>query len=198
MGFGGTTTKGQRFPVEILNPEEVQALIDNASKRFASGIRDRALIATLYRAGLRVSEALDLMPKDVDLVSGVVQVLDGKGHKARVVAVDDGTLELLRRWIDARTKRGINGKNRLFCTLAGGELSRVQVTQRLKALAEKAGIEKRVHPHGLRHARAVDLVRRGVAMPTIQAALGHTSLATTQTYVNHIAPTAVIDAMREA
>lgn len=196
MPFGGSTNKGRRFPVEILTSDEVRALMGAASRRGSCGVRDRALIATLYRAGLRIREALELAPKDLELETGVIQVLRGKGGKSRVVAVDGETVALLEAWIARRTSLGLNGRQPLFCTLAGGRLSREQFSQRLKALAVRAGIEKRVHPHGLRHSRAVDLVRQGVALPVIQAAYGHSSLQTTQTYVSHIAPTEVIEAMR--
>lgn len=196
MGFGGTTTKGRKFPVEILTSSEVRALMGAASRQGECGVRDRALIATLFRSGLRIAEALDLMPKDVDLGTGAVAVLEGKGGKSRTVAVDGETVALIEVWLGKRAARGLNGRCPLFCTLTGGRMADVQVRQHLKALAEKAGIEKRVHPHGMRHARAVDLVKAGATLPLIQAALGHSSLKTTQTYVSHLAPTEVVDFMR--
>lgn len=192
----GFTTKGMTFPPEILTSDEVRALMNVASRRGVCGVRDRAMIATMYRAGLRVSEALALQPKDVDLATGAIQVLHGKGDKARTVGVDPETIALLEVWLAKRSGLGLNGRHPLFCTLSGGKMSRVQFTQRLKALAAKAGIEKRVHPHGLRHSRAVDLVRNGTPLPIIQRAYGHTSLQTTQTYVSHIAPVDVIEAMQ--
>lgn len=196
MGFGMTTTKGRRFPVEILTSDEVRALMAKASRRGSCGVRDRALIATLYRAGLRIREALDLRPKDVDLAAGTIRVLNGKGGKQRVVGIDGEAVALVELWLARRAALGLNGIHPIFCTLAGATMSDVQVRQHLKKLAGRAGIEKRVHPHGFRHSRAVDLVKRGTPLPVIQAAYGHTSLQTTQTYVSHIAPTEVIAAMQ--
>lgn len=197
MPFGVTSTKGRRFPVEILSAEEVRAILAAAGRRRgACGIRDRALVATLYRGGLRISEALDLMPKDIDLSTGAVAILDGKGHRARTVAVDGETVALIELWLASRAAKGLTGRQTLFCTLEGKPMSGVQVRQHLKALAMKAGIEKRVHPHGFRHSRAVDLMRNGVDVKKIQQALGHGSLATTDTYLSHVAPLDVLDAMR--
>lgn len=196
MGFGGYSTKGKTFPVEILTPEEVRAILGKVTRRGACGVRDRALIATLFRAGLRISEALALYPKDVNVADGTIFVLRGKGGKSRVVAVDPEAAAMIELWIVRRASLGLTGRNPLFSTLEGGELAREQVSRKLKTLATKAGIEKRVHPHGLRHSRAVDLVKNGTSLPVIQAAYGHTSLATTQTYVSHIAPTDVIAALR--
>lgn len=197
MAFGDAgSTKGRRFPVEVLTAEEVRGLMAAASRRGSCGLRDRALIATLYRAGLRIAEALALRPKDVDLAAGTVRVLRAKGGKQRLVGVDAETIALIERWIARRTKLGLNGIHPLFCTLGGGTMSRVQVEQHMKALATKAGIEKRVHPHALRHSRAYDMMKNGIAVPIIQRALGHASLSTTATYLNHIAPQDVVDAMK--
>lgn len=192
----GSSTAGRTFPVEVLTPLEVRSLMSACSHRGSCGIRDRAMIATMFRAGLRVAELTALAPKDIDLATGEVRVLHGKGGKQRVVAVDTETVALIELWLARRLKSNVPARAPLFCTLAGNRLSRVQITQKLKQLATKAGIEKRVHPHGLRHSRAVDLVRNGVALPTIQAAYGHSSLRTTQVYVSHLAPSEVVEAMR--
>jgi integrase/recombinase XerD len=192
----GKSTKGRKFPVEILTSEEVRSLMNASSRRGTCGIRDRALIALLYRGGLRIAEALDLLPKDFTPATGEVRILNGKGGKARTVAIDPEAVALVELWLSRREKLGLNGRHPLFCTLAGAPLSRPQVTQNLKALAVRAGIQKRVHPHGLRHSRAVDLVKQGVPLTIIQAAYGHASLQTTATYVSHIAPQDVVNAMR--
>ena len=194
-GFGGTTTKGRRFPAEPLTTEEVRGLLA-ACGRGACGARERALIAMLYRGGLRINEALMLEAKDVDVRTGVVRVLYAKGGKQRVVGVDEEAIAFVELWLERRERLGLGRGGALFCTLAGARLSRVQVAQRLKKLGEKAGIEKRVHPHGLRHSSSLAMMRAGIAVPLIQRALGHSSLATTAIYLNHIAPEDVTSAMR--
>lgn len=168
---------------EILSEAEIRSLLAQCSRRAPTGIRDRALLVTLYRAGLRVSEALDLRPADIDYDDATIRVLHGKGDKTRTVVVDDGTLAEIRIWVTARAQMGMNGRQRLFCTLSGGPLSANQVRQMCKRRADKAGLEKNVHPHGLRHAYAVGMSREGMSLHTIKDQLGHDYLATTEIYL---------------
>jgi site-specific recombinase XerD len=192
--------KGQTFAPEPLNPDEVRQLIDTASRRSSSGIRLRALIGVMYGAGLRLAEALALQPKDVDTTAGTVRVLRGKGSKSRLVGIDPRSCELLEAWTARRSTLGLTGRHPLFATYTTGQfgrpLSQVQVRTALARLGAKAGIEKRVHPHGLRHSLASDMAERGVSLLIIQKQLGHASLAATGTYIDHLKPTAVVDAMR--
>lgn len=196
MSAFGYSTKGQRFPVEILTSAEVRSLMAACSRRGALGHRDRALIATMYRAGLRVGELLALDVKDVDLASGEIRILRGKGGKARLVAVDGETAALVELWLAKRERAGVAAGGPLFCTFKGGPLSRVQVSQKVKALAKECGIEKRCNLHAIRHSRAVDLDKHGVSVTVIQEALGHSSLSTTETYLRHLSPKAVVEAMK--
>lgn len=182
-------------PIEPLTPAEVDALIAAASRRAPTGIRNRALIAVLYFAGLRASEALALLPRDLDLDAGAVRVHSGKGGKARTVGLNLAAQAHLERWLDVRRQRGISTRRPLFCTLAGGPLSDRYCRQFLGRYAAKAGIEKRVHPHGLRHSHAAYLAGQRLPMNVIQKQLGHSSLATTGQYLDSIAPAEVIEAV---
>jgi site-specific recombinase XerD len=184
-------TKNRR-PAEVLTGAEVHALLATCSRRAPTGIRDRALITVMYRAGLRVEEVLDLKPSDIDPERGTIRILHAKGDHDRTVSVDDGALAVVQVWLGARAALGVNGRQKLFCTLSGGPLSSNQVRQMMKRRAAKAGITKRVHPHGLRHTHAAELVAEGVPVNVIQAQLGHVSLATTDIYLRHIAPSDVI------
>ncbi len=188
--------KGRRYPAEILTPEEVRALVKACSNRAPTGVRNRALLVVLYRAGLRVSEALALAPKDVDRVAGTVTVLKGKGGKRRTVGLDPGAFAVLERWLERRAKLGINGRVPIFCTLKGERMATAYVRALMPRLGRKAGIEKRVHAHGLRHTHAAELAMEGKPVNLIQAQLGHASLAVTSTYLAHIAPAQLIEAMR--
>ena len=183
---------GRKRPAEILTEAEVRALLAKCSQKAPTGIRDRALLTVLYRAGLRVSEALDLKPSDIDTERGTIRVLHGKGDRSRTVGVDDGALAVVQLWKAERAKLGVNGRQKLFCTLSGGPLSANQVRQMIKRRAANAGLDKRVHPHGLRHTHAVELMEEGVPVNAIQHQLGHTSIATTNIYLQHIAPADVI------
>ena len=191
------TDKGKSFPAEILAPDEVRSLIQAASSRAPTGIRNRALIVMLYRGGLRISEALDLRLKDIDRQAGTVRVLHGKGDRARTVGLDPEAFAVVERWIDSRSARRINGRAPLFCTLQGKPLDTAYVRALLPRLAKRAGIEKRVHAHGLRHTHAAELAREGFPINLIQAQLGHSSLATTSRYLAHIAPQQLVDAIQQ-
>jgi len=185
--------KGLTLPAEILTPEEVLAIMDQC-RDTTTGIRDRALITVMYRSGLRVSEALSLQPKDVDLHVGSIAVLHGKGDRRRTVGIDPGAAPIVQRWADVRADRlspppGVP----LFCSQKCRRLSKSWVREMMVRNANYAGIRKRVHPHGLRHTMAYELLMEGVAIPIIQRQLGHTSLQTTDTYLSHIAPKQVIE-----
>jgi len=172
--------KGVKYPAEPLTTNEVKALM-RVCGRGRTAVRNRALIAVLSRAGLRISEALALQPKDVGQ-DGTIRVLHGKGDRSRVVAIDPGTAAILQLWLDRRPT-----SNYIFCTLRGERVKASYVRGLLPRLGKRAGIAKRVHAHGLRHGMAVDLLREGVSMDVISGALGHSSLATTAVYLQHLA-----------
>jgi integrase/recombinase XerD len=182
---------GHKQPVEILTRSEVAALMRQCSVRAPTGLRNRALITVMYRAGLRLDEALALKPADIDVQQGSIRVLHGKGDKSRTVSLDDGGTAIVQQWMTRRSALGFrNGL--LFCTLDGKPVQDVYVRNLMKRLARKAGIEKRVHPHGLRHAHAAELAMEGWPMNLIQQQLGHSSLLTTDVYLRHISPAELI------
>ena len=183
--------KGKRYPGEPLTPDEVSRLMHGCSLKAPTGIRNRALIAVMHRGGLRISEALDLKASDIDAGKNTIRILDGKGHKPRTSFIDDGAIAVVQRWIDTRKAQGIKG-GKLFCTLDGGPVSPGYVRDMLKRVAAKAGIDKRVHPHGLRHTHASELAAEGHPVNQISKQLGHSNIATTARYIDHIAPADVI------
>ncbi len=188
---------GKTYPAEILTADEVTALVRACSSRAPTGIRNRALIVLLYRGGLRIAEGLALYPKDVDRQAGTVRVLRGKGNRARTIGLDPEAFALLERWLDTRARRGLNSRYPLFCTLDGRPIDTSYVRHLLPRLAHKAGIETRVHAHGLRHTHAAELAREGMPVNLIQAQLGHSNLGTTSRYLAHIAPAELIEAMKK-
>lgn len=186
-----------KYPVEILTAAEIRALINACSNRAPTGVRNRALIAVLYRCGLRIGEALALMPKDLNEQAGSVRVLHGKGDKARTVGLDPDGFAYVSRWLERRRKLGINGRALVFCTLDGKPLKQAYIRSLLPRLALKAGIDKRVHAHGLRHTHAAELAQERIPVNVIQQQLGHANLAVTSTYLAHIAPQQLVDTMKE-
>jgi len=189
--------KGKKYPAEILTPDEVAILFRQISTTTSIGIRNRALITVLYRAGLRHSEALGLFTKDVDLAAGTIAILHGKGDRSRIVGIDPGACHVIGAWIERRHQLGFGASATLFCTMQGTPMKASYLKALLPKLARQVGIGKRVHPHGLRHTHAYELMMEGVEMPIIQRQLGHVSLATTAIYLNHIAPKQVIETMRK-
>jgi site-specific recombinase XerD len=186
------SVKGEKYPAEPLASHEVQMLLTQCSPRCPTGRRNRALIVVMWRGGLRVSEALDLEPRD--LRDGVVRIRNGKGRKARTVALDAQAWAVVDRWLQDR--RDLPGK-KVFCTLKGDDLDSRYVRALLPRLAKKAGIEKRVHAHGLRHSFAFDLAGEGMDLREIQQALGHASLQATTVYVSHLNPKSLLDQLRQ-
>jgi integrase len=192
---------GQTYPAEVLTREEISRLLAACSRRGPTGIRNRALIVVMWRSGLRIAEALALCVKDIDLDAGTIAVLHGKGDRRRIVGIDPDALAVLERWIGLRRELGIGPASPLFCTISrpsrGRPVGSSYIREALKALARKAEIEKRVHPHGLRHTHASELAREGVPIHVIRRQLGHSSLAMTERYIDHLTPMDVISAMQE-
>ena len=164
--------KGKRYPAEILTEDEARRLLAACSKRAPTGIRNRALIIVLYRAGIRISEALALYPRDLDAEAGTIHVREEKGSKPRAVSLQPGGVRrarpLARREGAPRPRRETPSVLDPSRSAVEGELHPRALLPRL---AEKAGIEKRVHAHALRH--AAELAREGTPTNLIQAQLGH-------------------------
>lgn len=179
--------KGKTYPPEPLTPDEVSAIISQCSRRAPTGIRNRAMLLLAYRSGLRVSELLALRPKDLDIASHSARVLHGKGNKATVRYWHPSADDAMLRWLDERKRQGLSHNGvPLFCTLTGGPVSDDYVRNLLRRLAAKAGIDKRVHPHGLRHSYAVELRKAGMDVAAISKLLGHSSIAVTARYLDHL------------
>lgn len=195
---GGGQNKGKRYHPEPLTRDEVIRLLASFSRRSATGLRNRALVTVLYRAGLRCNEARWLYPKDVDPEAGSIRVLFGKGSKGsgrrqRTVALDPMAFAVLELWLERRAQLAIDPGTFLFCTLTGAQLDDRYVRAMLERHGRKAGIQRRVHPHGLRHTCAAELAEEGIPVNQIQAQLGHSNLGTTSTYLDHIRPEKLLE-----
>jgi len=182
--------KGKRFPPEVLTPKEVQRLLDACEPDFW-GIRTRAMLTIMYRAGLRHSEVLDLEPKDLDRKAGSIRVLHGKGDRSRTVGMDKAGFKEVAEWIRIRDPEA----RTLFHSAKGERLCSTYLRQILPKLGRKAGIKKRVHAHGLRHTLAAELREENEDIGIISKQLGHSNIGTTARYLDHIAPTRVVEAV---
>lgn len=184
----------RRFPPEILTPAEVAALMHACGSQ-PPGVRNRALIALLYRSGLRIAEALDLYEKDLDLDRSALRVLNGKGGRFRVSGIDASGLAPVTEWLALRRTLRLGAGHPVFCTMFGEPLSASYVRRAFKRLGVAAGIAKRVHPHGLRHTHASELRSEGFDIGIISRQLGHRDISTTARYLDHVAPWAVVEAV---
>jgi site-specific recombinase XerD len=186
----------RRLDADLLTPAEVERLIAACSRHAPTGVRNAALLAVLWRCGLRAGEAVALAVKDIDLDEGLLTVQHGKGGKRRVVGIDAGTRALIEKWLGRRRKLGIRGRV-LFCTLRGGSLETSYLRHLLPRLARRAGIERRCHPHALRHRFAADLVKEGAPLTTVRDLLGHSSAATTSVYLSRIGAGEAVEFARQ-
>lgn len=203
-GAGGVTVvrarrrkPRRRFPAEVLSHDEVLALLAVVKGPKITAARNKALLAVMYRSGLRVSEALQLQPKDLDLDGGAIRVLFAKGGRARTVGIDAGAIAILRDWLALRPTVDVTARSPVFCGRGGGRLTTAYVRRLLPRLARLAGVAKRVHAHGFRHTHAAELRAEGIDVGIISKQLGHTSIATTIRYLDHIAPRAVVEAVSQ-
>lgn len=181
---------------DLLTRSEVEALLEQCPIDSLTGLRNRTLIIVLWRTGLRISEALALREKDVDLVEGRLVVQRGKGGKRRVMGLDQGTVDALEEWIRRRMELAPPSAAPLFCTQGGGPIDASYIRRLLPRLARTAGVQKRVHAHGLRHLFATELEGEGAPLSVIRDLLGHSSLATTDTYLRRLGAGEAVDFAR--
>jgi integrase/recombinase XerD len=174
--------EGSLLSNELLTPEEACALVRAASGRAPTGQRNRALVAVMYRSGLRPGEALALLPADVDLEGGMISVPARKGGSPRLSGLDLVTREMIGTWLARRVERGIGPGRPLFCTLAGEPLKAAYVRELLPRLARRAGIRKRVHPLALRYANAAELAEEGMPTSMIDRHLGVAAIGAARRY----------------
>ena len=185
--------KGLRYPADPPTVEEIIAVM-RATGEDPDGLRLRALIVVLWRAGLRISEALSLTESDLDPGRGAVLVRRGKGGKRREVGMDRWAWEQLTPWLTMRQSMPVGA---LFCVLRGPTRGRPSspagVRVQLRDAALQAGVRRRFAPHQLRHAHAVEMSREGVPLVVIQRQLGHANLGITSVYLRGIDNAEIID-----
>ena len=175
---------GRHLP-DVLSVPEIEALLRAVPLDEAGSRRDRAILELLYGCGLRVSELIGLRTRDLDPDEGLVLVR-GKGSKERLVPVGAAARLAVRRYLrESRPEieRG-RGEGRLLLNLRGRPLSRMGVWKILRRHVERAGLEKRVTPHTLRHSFATHLLEGGADLASVQEMLGHADISTTEIYTH--------------
>ena len=180
-----TPKPGRHLP-EVLSVDEIDRMIACIDMSSPLGQRNRAIIETLYGCGLRVSELTGLRISHIYSDEGYI-IVDGKGDKQRLVPIDDIALEQIELYMkNTRSRQVVKRGNDdiLFLNNRGSQLSRVMVFYIIKDLCERAGIDKTVSPHTLRHSFATHLLEGGANLRAIQQMLGHESITTTEIYVH--------------
>jgi integrase/recombinase XerD len=175
---------GRPLP-DTLSEQDVDALLDAPDTADALGLRDRAMLELLYACGLRVSELVGLSTDRVNLNQGVVRLL-GKGGKERLVPLGEEAVDWLQRYLLEARPQLAAGARHLFVSRRGQGMTRQTFWHRLRQYAIKAGINRHLSPHTLRHAFATHLLNHGADLRVVQMLLGHSDLSTTQIYT-HVA-----------
>lgn len=174
---------GRSLP-SALAEHEVLRLLEAPDASTLRGLRDRAMLALTYAAGLRVSELVHLQLGDLDRSRGIVAPL-GKGSKRRLVPVGEIALDHLDAYLDARSEESrYAGCSLLFPGPRGRPLTRQAFWKVVRRHGRTAGVPEDVHPHSLRHSFATHLLAGGADLRSVQMLLGHVSIATTEVYTH--------------
>lgn len=170
---------------QTLSLAEVDALIARPNIRSKQGIRDKAILETLYATGMRVSEAVNLKLGNLNLDIGFLRCI-GKGNKERIIPLGKKAIQSLERYLQAGRPHLLNKKESefLFLSRLGKKNSRQSFWKIIKKYAKEARINKPIKPHTLRHSFATHLLERGADLRSVQEMLGHSNISTTQIYTH--------------
>jgi integrase/recombinase XerC len=183
----------------FLSEVDLATLLATPSSDTPLGLRDRAILETLYSAGLRVSELTGLDLESIDLVAGLITVR-GKGKRERLALLGPQSVAALKRWLEARdalARRRSKTPTAIFLNKNGTRLTSRSVGRLLEKYLAIAGLDPRASPHTLRHSFATHLLDRGADIRGVQELLGHRSLATTQIYT-HVTTTRLQESYQKA
>ena len=173
---------------QILNGREIELLLEQPSNSDAKGIRDKAMLETMYATGIRVTELIELNIEDVNLDLGVIKCTNSK--KTRVIPLYTGALRALTRYL--RSVRSLMiadpDETALFVNVAGSRMTRQGFWKILKFYQASANIEKDITPHTLRHSFAVHLLENGADLDSLQELMGHSDISSTQVYAQMVNP----------
>ncbi len=173
----------RRLP-HVLSREEVLRLLDAPEGDKPNRVRDRAMLQTMYAAGLRVTELVTLRTADLNLEAGFVNAF-GKGERRRVVPLGAVAREAIEVYLrDIRPKWAKSATAELFLTSRGKPMTRQAMWKNIKGYALKVGIDKEISPHKLRHSFATHLLVGGADLRAVQTMLGHADISTTQIYTH--------------
>lgn len=178
--------KLKRSLPDVLGMDEVELLLNAIDHSTPEGQRNRAILEVMYSSGLRVSEVISLQLTNMYMDVGFIRVI-GKGNKERLIPIGDEAVKyvtIYKETIRAHQSPKKGFENTLFLNRRGTGLSRVMIFYIIKEAGQKAGIQKNIHPHTLRHSFATHLVEGGADLRAVQEMLGHESITTTEIYTH--------------
>lgn len=167
----------KKLPI-ILEENECKTLISIPSRRYPTGVRNKAILLVMLNMGLRVSEIINLKPNDVNLTKMKLKVVNGKGGIDRNLIIPEVLIHYLKEWKNIRPK-----SEYFFCTLKGNRLNQRYLCEMVKRYGRKAEINKIISPHTLRHTFSTNFYRQTKDIETLRKLLGHSDISTTQIYV---------------
>lgn len=178
--------RGEKKLPQILTGREVELLLAQPVLTDPKGLRDKAMLEVMYATGIRVTELIDLNVDDVNLELGIIKCASAK--KNRVIPLYPAALKALSLYIkDVRvTMIADSSENALFVNIGGARMSRQGFWKILKHYQAKAGIEKEITPHTLRHSFAVHLLENGADLGSLQELMGHSDISSTQMYTHMV------------
>jgi integrase/recombinase XerD len=171
---------------DVLETHEIDAMAAQIDTMSGEGLRNRAILETMFSCGLRVSETCGLLISNIYFEEEYIKVT-GKGNKERLVPIGNTAIKFIQYYLsEQRMQMNVKNGNQdfLFLNRRGAKLSRVMIFYILKDLAKKAGIQKSISPHTLRHSFASSLVEAGADLRAVQQMLGHESITTTEIYTH--------------
>ena len=176
-----------KYLPHVLSVEEIETLLQSPDTTASGGLRDKAMLELLYATGLRVSELVSIQLNLINLEAGYLRTM-GKGSKERLVPLGDEAGIWVKRYLSEARERLLNKQNSvyLFVTRRGTKMSRQYFWRILGEYAVRAGIDKKISPHTLRHSFATHLLAHGADLRAVQMMLGHADISTTEIYT-HIA-----------
>ncbi|NQT17588.1 MAG: tyrosine recombinase XerC [Planctomycetes bacterium] len=189
----------ERSLPHFLSAEEIGRLLEAPPPGQPAGLRDRAILETMYSAGLRVSELVGLILSDLDFHAGVVRVR-GKGRRERLTPIGSYACRAIKRWLAVRklsSSEPSGPESPVFLNKTGRRISTRSVGRMLEKYLRQTGLDTRTSPHSLRHSFATHLLDRGADIRSVQELLGHKSLVTTQIYT-HVSTAKLREAYEKA
>jgi len=183
-----TPKQDKKLP-HFLSITEVDVLLKTPDSSTVMGLRDMAIMETLYSTGIRVSELVGLDEGSIDFIAGMIKV-QGKGKKERLVPIGSPAIKAINEYIDSKSmskkqeEKSVSRSETLFLNKYGGRLTARSVARSLDKYLKVSGINLLTSPHTFRHSFATHLLDKGADLRSVQEMLGHSSLSTTQVYTH--------------